>query len=142
MKNFVIGIISIILLCAFASCRDNETRTLFTVVNLSNGSICIDITTTQNKYNPIKERIYLQSNEWWTCDEPESIDLFNSAYFPGPYSGMKFVVLPCDDKMNCIENDTLEVIEMTIKQFDLLHRCLYYPLPEQDREVLENTDSN
>lgn len=146
MKNFVIKIICVVIGCVFLSttCDPVYERGIFSVVNVGNNPICVDITAYPNDcYQPIDERCYLSPNERWNYYEdllyPEK-DKFYTSRFPGKYKTIKFVVMPCDKKMRCIDTDTLDVIEMTIGQFDMLHRCLYYPMPEQDKIVLKRNN--
>ena len=142
---------SIFLFDGCTSVNDVNRFNIFSVVNIGDEPIYVEITAKNinNLRKSIHESFSLKPYQhwgWWDESYDGNNDMTHIVpsgeessigAFVKNYPKIKFVIMACDENRACDPDRVLDVIEMTQEQFYHLHRCLYYPMPEEDKEILE-----
>lgn len=113
-----------------------EWTNLFSVVNNSDKPIFVEITaySAMGKQYSIDKTILLYPDEWWRHYD------YWTYYYPDElfwFPKIKFVIKACNEDMTCNNDSIIENIELNNEQFFHIHRCLYYPISDQDRSIFE-----
>ncbi|MBD5267560.1 MAG: hypothetical protein HDS41_05175 [Bacteroides sp.] len=128
------------IMCTLSGCfPTDESQNIIQVVNVGDYPVYIDVTSenVENDYSYINECFPLLPNETWHYQGYLDWLMSKTEFFSRYCHKMKFVIMACDEGLKCNPDSILEVIELNQEQLFHLHQCLYYPVPEHDRAIIE-----
>ena len=142
--NAIIKIFAIISsLFVFNSCylsEDEPDGPAFSVVNLTNSPIYVEVVADHT--NPSKEQFHKKerihgSSIWQYRISKKNADDYLDMKFYQNYPELKFTIMGVNSDGSCNYDRILDVIEVNQAQFFYLHRSIYYPLSDRDKQIIE-----
>lgn len=144
MANYSFKLLKVLVLsgimCIFSGCfATDESQNIIQVVNVGDYPIYVEVTSEgiEGKHYYIYNDFPLFPGE--TSHYQGCLDwlMSKTEFFSKYCQKLKFVIMACDEDLKCDPDSVLEVIELNQEQFFHLHQCLYYPVPEHDRAIIE-----
>ena len=138
-RKWIIICLLLITNSCYSPDHEKFAPSIFNVVNMDTNPIYVEATAQHSDGGkPFCETELIPENEIWAYGKrgKQKDDYLDMKFYQN-YPELKFTIMGVNSDGSCNYDRILDVIEVNQAQFFYLHRSIYYPLSDRDKQIIE-----